>query len=83
MVKCYAADISWRIRYTVADNMVELIKQSGPSASQRTIVPLFAAFLRDKESEVRACALRHLAEFSKLVSVPLLVNEVLPALQEL
>ena len=30
MVKLYAADRSWRIRYTVTENILELIKKSGP-----------------------------------------------------
>ena len=30
MVKFYAADRSWRIRYTVTEQILELISQSGP-----------------------------------------------------
>ena len=37
----------------------------------------------DSESEVRACALRHLAEFSSMVSMTLILHDLLPALKEL
>ena len=41
------------------------------------------AFLRDSESEVRAIALRKLADFSSYIRAPCLIRDVLPALQEL
>ena len=41
------------------------------------------AFLRDSESEVRAIALRKLADFSTYIRAPCLIRDVLPALQEL
>ena len=51
-----AQDRSWRVRYMVADKIVELQKALGPELSKVDLVPAYFMLLKDGESEVKTTA---------------------------
>lgn len=51
-----AQDKSWRVRYMVADKIVDLQKAVGPDISKQDLVPSYAALLKDCEAEVKTAA---------------------------
>lgn len=57
-VKNVAQDKSWRVRYMVADKIIDLQKEIGPEASNLSadLVAIFASLLKDNEAEVKSVA---------------------------
>ena len=51
-----AQDKSWRVRYMVAEKMVELQSALGEDLTLSQLVPMFAALLKDVEAEVKTAA---------------------------
>lgn len=51
-----AQDKSWRVRYMVADKIVDLQNSLGPELSKQDLVPAYAALLKDVEAEVKTAA---------------------------
>lgn len=51
-----AQDKSWRVRYMVADKIVDLQTSLGPELSKQDLVPAYAALLKDVEAEVKTAA---------------------------
>ena len=51
-----AQDKSWRVRYMVADKIVDLQKALGPELSKQDLVPAYANLLKDCEAEVKTAA---------------------------
>lgn len=51
-----AQDKSWRVRYMVADKIVDLQKALGPELSKVDLVPAYFALLKDSEAEVKTAA---------------------------
>ena len=47
-----AEDASWRIRYTVADKIVDLGKALGKGQTKSLLLPYAVKFLQDAEPEV-------------------------------
>lgn len=66
-IKKLSEDKSWRIRYMVADKIIDLANGIGFDQAKEHLLPHFVAFLKDAESEVRTAALHKLAEFSKIL----------------
>ena len=66
-IKKFAEDKSWRIRYLVADKIMDLATGIGFEQAKEVLLPYFAGFLKDVESEVRTAAVGRLAEFCKIL----------------
>lgn len=56
-IRRYAEDKSWRIRYMVADRIMDLATAIGVLQARETLVPFFCQMLKDVDSEVRTAAL--------------------------
>jgi serine/threonine-protein phosphatase 2A regulatory subunit A len=56
----YAVDKSWRIRYLVADKIMEISNGIGIENSKEHLTYYYCLFLEDSESEVRTAAVRRL-----------------------
>ena len=64
-----AQDKSWRVRYMVADKIVDLQKALGPELSKVDLVPAYFALLKDSEAEVKTAAAHKVkGRIPKLVS---------------
>lgn len=59
-IKKFAVDKSWRIRYLVADKLMELSNGIGLENSKEHLTTYYCQFLEDTESEVRTAAIRRL-----------------------
>ena len=47
------------------------------------MLPYFASFLKDVESEVRTAAVGRLAEFCKILDAPSIITKIIPSLKDL
>ena len=47
------------------------------------MLPYFASFLKDVESEVRTAAVGRLAEFCKILDAPSIIQKIIPSLKDL
>ncbi|KAK7793289.1 hypothetical protein R5R35_004991 [Gryllus longicercus] len=61
-----ASDVQWKVRRTVAASIHELAVILGEELAGVDLVPIFHGFIKDLD-EVRIGALKHLAEFLKLL----------------
>ena len=66
-IKKFAEDKSWRIRYLVADRIMDLSTGLGTEQAREHMLPYYCSFLSDNESEVRTAAVSRLAEFCKML----------------
>ena len=66
-IKKFADDKSWRIRYLVADRIMDLARGIGFEQAKDVLLPFYSAFLRDAESEVRTAAVGRLSDFSQIL----------------
>ena len=73
-VKKFAEDKSWRIRYLVADRIMDLASAIGFDQSKDNLLPYFCAFLSDSESEVRTAAVGRIADFSKIIDAQNIIS---------
>jgi len=94
IVQCYINDKSWRVRYTVADQIVALGTVFGSVPTRDDLLPSFIRLLKDGEAEVRTAAAFKVSEMTHLVvatksdgthlgGIDLVVREILPAIREL
>lgn len=97
MVRSFANDKSWRVRYMVADQLSDLCLALGPRATREDLLPAFLHLLRDIEPEVRTAAAFKGTEIAKrVVALPplpgssdadtglkLVVRDILPIIREL
>lgn len=97
MVRSFAGDKSWRVRYMVADQLSELCIALGPDTTREDLLPAFLHLLRDIEPEVRTAAACKVTEMTKqVVALPphegatssetglmLAVRDILPVVQDL
>ena len=72
-IKKFAEDKSWRIRYLVADKIMDLATGIGFDQAKEALLPYFANFLKDAESEVRTAAVGRLAEICKILDAPTII----------
>jgi len=66
-IKKFAEDKSWRIRYLVADRIMELTNGIGQDQAKEHLMPYYCNFLSDSESEVRTAAVNRLSDFCKVL----------------
>ena len=76
-------DKSWRIRYLVADKIMEISNGIGIENSKEHLTSYYCQFLEDTESEVRTAALRRLQDFGKILDQNVLKSQVVPSLAKL
>jgi len=83
-VKNVAQDKSWRVRYKVADKVIDLQEGFG---CQGDLVFLFASLLKDRESEVKAVAASKVKSFSENLSEDsreqMIMTTLLPCVKDL
>ena len=82
-IKKFAVDKSWRIRYLVADKIMEISEGIGNENTNEHLSSYYCQFLEDSESEVRTAALRRLSDFGKILDAKTLINSVIPSLVKL
>lgn len=79
-----AADESWRVRYMVADSIIEFQAADASEATQVELVRIFVALLADKEAEVRGAAAGKVFAFCKALGpanrVKTIHEQILPCL---
>nr|CAD7197539.1 unnamed protein product [Timema douglasi] len=75
-----ASELQWKVRRTVASSIHELAVILGEDLVTKDLVPVYNGFIKDLD-EVRIGALKHLADFLKLVR-PIERNSFLPRLTE-
>jgi serine/threonine-protein phosphatase 2A regulatory subunit A len=83
MIKKYAEDKSWRIRYLVADKIMDLSQGVGLEAAREHLLPSYCTFLQDSESEVRTAASSRLADFCKILDGNTIINKIVPCIKKL
>ena len=82
-IKKFAEDKSWRIRYLVADRIMELANGIGTDVAKDSLTPYYCAFLKDAESEVRTAAVGKLSEFCKILDSQTIISKIIPSLKDL
>ena len=82
-IKKFAEDKSWRIRYLVADRIMDLSTGIGVDCARENLLPYYCGFLQDSESEVRTAAVSRLADFSKVLDANNIVTKIIPCLKKL
>lgn len=82
-IKKYGEDKSWRIRYLVADKIIQVSQAFGKDITTQKLIPLYIQFLQDQESEVRTAAISRLSEFSKIVDTSVIISKIVPQLATL
>lgn len=94
MMRGFAEDKSWRVRYMVADQLPELCDALGPAATRSDLLPAYVCVLKDSEAEVRTAAAFKVTEIIKrIVGLPAqggldsgmdyVVSEILPIVERL
>ena len=71
VVRGFATDKSWRVRYMVADHLSDLCSALGADATRSALLPSYIALLKDNEPEVRTAAAFKVTDMIKrLVELP-------------
>lgn len=94
MIRAFASDKSWRVRYMVANQLPELCDALGPKATRSDLLPAYITVLKDTEPEVRTAAAFKVSDLiTKLVNLPsepgsdsgldAVVQDVLPVVEQL
>ncbi|CAF5176221.1 unnamed protein product, partial [Rotaria magnacalcarata] len=80
-------DKSWRVRYVVADKLVELQKAVGSEITKNDLVPAYCSLLKDPEAEVRAAAASKLKDFCNSLPVDtreqIIMSQILPCVKDM
>lgn len=82
-IKQFSQDKSWRIRYLVADRIMEIANSIGFEHTKEALLPYYCNFLADSESEVRTAAVRRIADFCQILDKPTIDSKILPNLKKL
>lgn len=82
-IKKFAEDQSWRIRYLIADRIMELSKAVGPDIAKDNFLQFYCGFMEDKESEVRTAASAKLADFISLIDSATIIGKIIPLVKTL
>ena len=82
-IKKFAVDKSWRIRYLVADKIMEITNGIGVDSSKEYLTSYYCQFLEDAESEVRTAAVRRLSDYGCLLDAKILIQNIIPSLNKL
>ena len=67
----------------LADKLIDLAQFYGQADAREHLLPHFATFLKDTESEVRTAALNKLPEFIKFLDSQQILQKIVPALADL
>ncbi len=96
MLRGFAVDKSWRVRYMVADQLSKMCDALGPKATRKDLLPAYLKLLKDNEPEVRTAAalkVSHITE--RIVKLPapsenesgtgleLVIRDIMPLIQQL
>ena len=76
-IRKFAEDRSWRIRYMVADRIMDLSMGIGFDQARENLLPYYCVFLKDIESEVRAAALSRLGDFARIIGPEGIIYKIL------
>ncbi|KAI4379157.1 hypothetical protein MLD38_005491 [Melastoma candidum] len=79
----FSQDKSWRVRYTVENQLYELFEAVGPEPTKTGLVPAYLHLLRDNEAEVRIAAAGKVTKFCHILSPELAIQHVIPCVKEL
>jgi serine/threonine-protein phosphatase 2A regulatory subunit A len=82
-IKKYAEDKSWRIRYLVADKVMDLSQGIGLDQAREHLLPSYTSFLQDSESEVRTAAVSRLSDFCRILDGKTIIEKIIPCLKKL
>lgn len=77
------SDRSWRVRYMVADHLVDMAQSCNETLVQSEMTPAFLQLLRDSEAEVRTAVSGQIAGFCKLVPKQRILTAILPVVKDL
>lgn len=96
MLRGFAVDKSWRVRYMVADQLSKMCDALGPKATRKELLPAYLKLLKDNEPEVRTAAAYKVSEMTeRIVKLPapaegetgtgleLVIRDILPLIQQL
>jgi len=72
-IKKFSVDKSWRIRYLIADKIMEISDGIGLENSKEHLTTYYCQFLEDTESEVRTAAVRRLSDFGTILDQKTLI----------
>lgn len=76
-------DISWRIRWSVANNFPKLAKSVGTEKLRAHLLSMYCSLLEDSEDEVRAAAALQVTEVSSMLSTREVVDDIFPRIKSL
>lgn len=76
-------DKSWRIRYMVAENFIDLAECSKGRLPSHELCIRFSSLLLDREPEVRAAAASHLPEFCEKTHPERVLDVIMPSVASL
>ena len=82
-LKKFAVDKSWRIRYLVADKIMDITNVIGIENAREHLTTYYCQFLEHTESEVRTAAVRRLSDFGMILDAQFLISTIIPSLQKL
>jgi serine/threonine-protein phosphatase 2A regulatory subunit A len=77
-LKAAVEDKSWRIRYMVADKIVELCQLFDKDTVADFFAKCYMGFMQDSESEVRTITLSKLSEFCKYLDANSIIKKLIP-----
>ena len=67
----------------MADKIMDLATGIGFDQAKTDLLPYFANFLKDAESEVRTAAVGRLSEICKTLDAPTIITKIIPNLKDL
>jgi serine/threonine-protein phosphatase 2A regulatory subunit A len=83
VVKKFAADKSWRVRYMVAQQLYELCESIGADIAREELLPSYEQLLMDGEAEVRIASAGGVSSFCALVGAAAAGEKIIPRVKEL
>uniref|UniRef100_A0A7N0TZN7 Phosphatase PP2A regulatory subunit A/Splicing factor 3B subunit 1-like HEAT repeat domain-containing protein n=1 Tax=Kalanchoe fedtschenkoi TaxID=63787 RepID=A0A7N0TZN7_KALFE len=83
VIVSFSQDKSWRVRFTVANQLYELCEAVGPGSTKTDLVPAFVHLLSANEAEVRIAAAGKVTKFCRVVDPEIAVQNILPCVKEL
>eukprot|EP00750_Incisomonas_marina_P029309 INCI7126.1.p1 GENE.INCI7126.1~~INCI7126.1.p1 ORF type:complete len:595 (-),score=136.70 INCI7126.1:1473-3257(-) len=75
------SDVSWRIRWSVANSFYQLANSLGVEKLRQHLLSMYTSLLEDAEDEVRAAASLQVKNVSSLLTTKEIVEEIFPAIK--
>lgn len=82
-IKSLAEDNSWRVRYTVADKIVDLGKGLGKQLTKNNLLGFFLNFIQDNEAELKTIGVLRMGKFCELLDDSDIIQKIVPCLGNL